>query len=140
MENVARHSDYKNTANKSRCLACNKKETYWDYSGKNKCKNKMLFKHYQIFLDFLESSFKFIQNVLWLTWQSILELGLNPQQVNGLNFLRIRKIYLVAIKVKLYCCILYLFHNLVHSDLYWRSYIDKSTQQPHKLLHENTGS
>ena len=36
-----------------------------------------------------------------------------------------------------YCSILYLFHTLVHCVLYRHNCIDRSIQQPHKLLHDD---
>ena len=33
-----------------------------------------------------------------------------------------------------------LFHIMARNDLYCHSYTDRSNQQPHKLLHDDTGS
>ena len=37
-------------------------------------------------------------------------------------------------------CILYLFHSLSRYDLFLCSYIDRSREQLHKLLHDDMGS
>ena len=35
---------------------------------------------------------------------------------------------------------MYLFHTLVHGDLCWRNYTDRSIQILHKLVYDSTGS